>query len=307
MAANENSPWTYETDIDHADSSDILLPIGSLILPGLGQWRRGQYASGATYTGIALAGGFYASNASNDFKKDNLKSANLDESNIAIRKYMLGAQVTQAAGGFSLYHSFRSAVWQRQKFGEYSFLGDGDTPKDILLAPLRFEYLIRPTTFIPLAVGGTLSWYFATHPGHDYQKRRLSNADNWFAGAYSYNAGTHEEAIFRGWGMPLLHEHGLSPGMSNLAQSAVFSLAHLGSTPIPLPQFFLGLHLGNVTIKNNWSITESVFIHVWWDVFAFLSNYQIKRNKAEKNAISQHVNQLGQAATLWLPPLHIYF
>ncbi len=307
LATEENSLWSYETDSDHAVSSDILLPIGSLILPGLGQWARGQRASGAAYTGIALGGAFYAANASLDFEKDQLKSGNLDERNVAIRKYLLGSQVAQAAGGFSLYHSFRSAVWQRQKFGEYGFLGEGDSPKDILLAPFKFEYLARPTTFIPLAIGGALSMYIASHPDQGYHKRELGNEDPWFAGSFSYNAGTHEEAIFRGWALPLFHEQGLSPGMSNLAQGTIFALAHLGSTPMPLPQFFLGLHLGNVTLKNHWSITESVFIHAWWDVFAFLSSYKIEKNKAVIRTISGDNDRLRRAATLWLPPLQVYF
>ena len=107
--------------------------------------------------------------------------------------------------------------------------------------------------------------------------------------------------------MPLFHEQGLSPGLSNLSQGAIFALAHLGSTPIPLPQFFLGLHLGNVTLKNNWGITESVFIHVWWDVFAFLSSYQIEKNKGITQTISGDNDRVRQAATLWLPPLQLYF
>ena len=254
IAASE-ADWSYTTYSEEADASDVLLPLASFFLPGAGQWARSQAVSGAAYAGVAIGGLSYAVNASKDFGSDAISDPDLSAKNVALRKYMLGMQTYQASGGMSLYHTFRSAVWQRQKFGEYKFLNHGESPQEILSAPFRFEFVTRPSTWIPLSIGGLASWYLATHPDHGYHKAGFRREDPWFAGGFSYNAGTHEEAIFRGWLMPVVHESGLSPQMSNLSQATIFALAHLGSNPLPLPQFFLGLHLGNVTLRNGWNIS----------------------------------------------------
>ena len=306
---HESSPWAYSTDSNSPDASDVWLPLASFVLPGAGQWIRGDVGNGATYSAVGLAGMSYASNAIQDMPKSTTgdPADDIGAKNIALRKYMLGLQTYQASGGISLYHTFRSAVWQRQKFGEYSFLKRGDTPSEILLAPLRFEYLKRSDTWIPLAIGGLASFYLATHPGEGTHRVPLTKEDPWFASAFSYNAGTHEEAVFRGWAMPALRESGLSPGFANLAQATAFALAHIPSTPLPLPQFFLGLHLGNVTLKNHWSISESIFIHVWWDVFAFLGTYHIEKNKSGDASARGPQKTSPAPVPLLLPPVNIFF
>jgi membrane protease YdiL (CAAX protease family) len=306
-AAEESSPWAFDTDSKEADASDFVLPVISFFLPGAGQWSRGQAGSGAAYSGAALAGVFYAKNASLDFKREALGHEGFTSRNVAVSKYNLGLQVYQAAGGLSLYHTFRSSVWQRQKFGEFGFLGKGDSPKDILLAPFHFSFLARSSTWIPLSIVGVTSWYLATHPESGYHKTKMGREDPWFTSAFSYNAGAHEEAIFRGWVMPMFQESGLSPGFANLAQAGLFALGHLGSTSIPLPQFFLGLHLGNVTQRNEWSLSESVFIHVWWDVLVFIGSYYVEKNAHEGAIASHQLVEDSPRPRLVLPPLRMDF
>ena len=308
QAAEDTNPWSY-ADYDNAPvASDVLLPLVSFLLPGAGQWARSQAGYGAAYTGAAVAGAAYAANARRDMQDSEIKNPELTSKNIAQRKYILGLQTTQAMGGLSLYHTFRSAVWQRQKHGQYAFLSSGDSPADVLLAPFHFEYLTRPSTWIPLSIATAISAYIARNPSEGYHRVGLMASDLAFASGFSYNAGTHEEAMFRGWLMPLAHQAGLSSGMSNLAQSTLFALAHLGSNSIPLPQFLLGLHLGRVTAANQWSLGESIFIHVWWDVIAFTGNYCMQKNN-DKAVTNRSLNERNALKTLPLmfPPLHLNF
>ena len=299
--------WSYSTESQEAEASDIFLPAASFLIPGLGQWCRGQFGSGAVYSAVAIGGAKYARNATSDFDLTKIKSGEFVDKNVAVRKYLFGSQVYQASGGLSLYHTFRSAVWQRQKFGKYSFLGRGDSPADILLAPLQFRFLARSSTWIPLSVVGILSVYLASHPVEGHRMSGLDREDPWFAAGFSYNAGTHEEAVFRGWGMPLFHEAGLSEGWSNLAQATMFAAAHMGANQIPLPQFFLGLHLGNVTQRNSWTLQESIFIHVWWDVFAFIGAYYVEKDSSSTSSRVPGFTAPGRRPSLFLPPIDIHF
>jgi hypothetical protein len=307
IESDSEHPWSYIHSDHEAAASDVFLPIGSFVLPGLGQWVRGQNAYGSLYTGIAIAGSSYASVATGDLDKSQTKNPELGDKNIALRKFMLGLQTSQSMGGFSLYHTFRSSVWQRKPYGQYSFLGQGETPLDLVKAPLAFENLTRPSTFIPLGVALGIGLYNANHPITGYHKEKLSGADLAFAGGFSFNAGTHEEAVFRGWLMPLLHESGLSPFMANLSQASAFALAHIGSNPVPLPQLIIGFHLGRVSQARSWTLQESIFIHTWWDVIAFTANYYIVKNESGANSANNQNSQRYKPLTLLLPPLQLSF
>ncbi|MEK7692300.1 MAG: hypothetical protein AAB425_14895, partial [Bdellovibrionota bacterium] len=133
-------------------------PLFSFLLPGMDQWWEYQTAPALAYTGTAVGGIYLAqfsarSGNSDLFSKDDRK-----------RLTVLGALLYQGAGGFSAYHSFRSAVDSRRQAerDEFRFLGDGEKPLEILAAPLRFDYLLRPTTIVPLAVGLGLNIFIVT-------------------------------------------------------------------------------------------------------------------------------------------------
>lgn len=297
----ENDFWAFENSDSYASASDITMPAISFILPGTGQLYRKQLVSGGLYAGLALAGINYSEQASRDIRLSEKEKLDIGSQNTAVRKYILGLQVYQASGGMSAYHTFRSAVWQRQKYNQYKFLVKGDTPMEILTAPFDFKYLTRSSTYIPLLVGGSLSWYLATHPGPSFTRRTVNREDMVFSSAFSFGAGTHEEAVFRGWIMPVLHEQGLSAPIANVGQGLLFALAHLGNNNLPLPQLFLGLHLGRITQRNQWTLGEAVFIHTWWDVFAFLSSYHLYKKQPNQ------ITNLQTRPRLELPPLIVIF
>ncbi len=304
--------------------SAFWIPLSCFFVPGLDQWWEGQWYGAIGYTGTAVGGFAFASyiaaknglvtaaeerpegdDPAEDAPKEE-KKADLDSKNIAVRKVMLGGQLAQWAGGMSTYHAFRTAVRTRKtNLGEYGFLNYEETPWDLMLAPARFDYVIRPSTFIPLAVIGALSYLSLKQEipaDSDIERDAVRPADYFFAGAFSYNAGTHEEAVFRGWLQPWLMEQWGSPFWSNATQSTVFAAAHLNTNPFPIIQLLLGYHLGWVTQKNGYRLGEAIFIHTWWDVVAFVSAYNYKQKAKDEEARLRIPDP-----TLWLPPFELNF
>lgn len=302
--------------------SDILAPALSLLLPGLDQWWEDDYSAAMIYSGLYLGGASIASGAATsladrqeadpDFNPDE----DLDSRDNDVRRLLLGTQIAFAAGSFSTLHAFANAVETRKAAGQYSFLGEKVTVADTALAPFRFGYLTRPSTFIPLGVLGTLSALAIRTDSPEFEKVALTGTDYGFAGGFSYLAGTHEEALFRGWMMPVFREYVGGDTIANSLQSILFAAAHMGSVDVPIAQLLLGYHLGYVTEANGWSLGEAAFIHTWWDVIAFLTSFSVreKPKAAETAAFQASINgtrplmaKKAPLPVLRLPPLVIRF
>lgn len=297
---NSTSDNFYNTDSDwNINKSDILFPMSSFLLPGLGQWTSQHYAYATTYTGIATAGVAYAYNASYDYKTHEASkdSNEFDTKDIALRKMTLGLQTYQSMGGLSLFHTFRTAAQMRKKDGQYGFLATEDRPADLLLAPFDFSHLARASTWVPLSIGSVASYWIATHLSDGWQPDSFRREDAAFAAGFSFNAGTHEEAVFRGWLMPALHEYGMNEPWANGAQASLFAIAHLNNNPFPIAQLAFGWHLGSVTQANGWSLKESIFIHTWWDIIAMTASYHMKKTQGST----------ATPARLYLSPVTLYF
>jgi hypothetical protein len=282
----------------------FLTPILSFFLPGLGQYIHGETAKGLAYTAGAGIGLLYAVDhmkiATSHMSRVEIKTElekGIASKNTHVRSVNYGAQIYQAAGGLSAYDSFRFSTQLLKKMGEYTFLGPQDDVPEILCAPFHFQYLVRPSSFIPLALGAALA---AKAAFMDSTNVALTSEDYVYSGLYSYSAGTHEEAIFRGYLLPLAREYTGSDLWSNAIASSLFALAHMSTVSVPLPQLMMGFYLGQVTQWNHWSISESVFIHSWWDVFAFLSLYLEPAEDATTGA-------LAKRPPIMLPPLALAF
>ncbi len=263
-------------------------PLFSLFLPGYGQFADGDKASGWTYAGVAGLGLVWQinnaeavehiqespqyKNASEDERK------NIENHHPIFQERTISGQVQLVTGGLSAYQSFRSIAQRRQFIGEYSFLNPQyyETPTDILAAPFNVKMLTRPTTAIPLLLIAGLTVLNNSNRSEDFRSDPLDSQDLVFTSAISYNAGTSEEAIFRGWILPYTYEKTNSHFYSNLIQSTLFALAHRNQVSIPIIQFGLGYYFGWLTMKNNWQVAESIFIHSWWDVFALSIQYSNK-------------------------------
>src|SRR5690606_36713047 len=94
--------------------------------------------------------------------------------------------------------------------------------------------------------------------------RNVRGKDFLTLSAISYNAGVGEEALFRGWMMPVWQETFHSKFWSNTITALIFAAGHISDElPVPWPQFAIGYYLGHLTQKNYWTLSESVFIHSW--------------------------------------------
>ncbi len=305
--AEKTQSWFTRDEVPVEPRNTFWIPFLSLVIPGTGQFIEGEYTSGSIYFGSWVGGGIYASSARKNIGKyqdtSEYKSftdedrKNYESHGEYPRKYSLGSQISFAAGSFSAYHNFHTRVQSHKLQGGYSFLEREDTPEEIMAAPFKFEFLKRPSTYIPIGIAG-LYYLLATNvKSKEIARNPLSNSDVGFAGAYSYLAGTHEEALFRGWLLPTFREATGSDFWANGITALGFAASHLGTVPVPLPQFLLGWHMGNVTINNKWSIQESIFIHNWWNVIIFLGQYQTKLQKPAA----------ALTPVLWLPPLELRF
>ena len=261
--------------------SDIFLPLGSVLLPGFGQFFQGE-GSGFAYAGIGLAGLVLYAQGLSEAAEEGLSSEDLEDPGTgfttqswAYREMVVGGLALQGSGLLSAYSAFRSAVPRfREEDGRYGFLGRRESAGELMAAPFRFGHLAEPSAFIPLGLlagaVGYLVGYERTHrEGADW----TASADDFlFTGAEAWNAGVSEEALFRGWLFPLAYEYmGNNYWLANGAQAALFGLAHFDprSNPVPWPQALLGFYFGWLARKNAWSLSEAVFVHAWWDMILF--------------------------------------
>ena len=279
-------------------------PLLSFFLPGFDQHAAGQNAYGIGYSALAIGAIQWSSIAADNVEKFEKSERYLTATDDEKENYenlkpiyqerSIASQFYTVAGGFSAYHSFRTSVDTRRHLGEYEFLPDNseaDSIGDILLAPFDFTLLKEPTTSIPLLIIAGIAAGALQNTGDDFEKDPYTTTDAVNTAVISFNAGTNEEALFRGWLFPYFTEHTGSVFWGNVSQSVLFAAAHLGQTSVPIVQLTLGYYFGWLTERNNWSMREAVFIHAWWDVFALSIQYGI-RKKTEP---------------IWLPPLKIVF
>lgn len=242
----------------------------SFLLPGFSQWKEEQYPWAPLYSSFAGAGAVYATAGLIWDEGATFRDVS--------RHATVGLLAYQLAGSFSAHHAFRTMVRSRKPDGEYDFLKFEETPTELMLAPFRFDFLIRPTTLLPLAAMAFLVFHVIPKDNGDKVNfGQVSAGDAGFTGVVSYGAGTGEEALFRGTLMPILQEkwREKNPILSNLAVSGLFALAHLDleDPSVPWVQFLGGLYLGWVCQFRDWSLAESIFIHTWYDVIVISAAY----------------------------------
>lgn len=255
-------------------ASVVLLPLVSVYLPGFGQVARRDYLEGLAYGTAAVAGVALAVNAgyAGDGSLDDLM---FDEP--GARQVFYGLGLYQGAGFLSAWDAFRTAVPVQQRTrGRFGFMPrEKETVGELLRAPFRFEYLSRPSTWIPLGLfagvmGVGITSYRTDREEAGARWHSYEPSDAFFTGALSLNAGVSEEAFFRGYLYPLFHQwSGERTWISNSAQSLLFASAHVGGvTNVPVTQAVFGYYMGWVTQRNDWSLGQVVAIHFWWDVIA---------------------------------------
>ena len=269
------------------------MPLTSFILPGLDQWIEGQYGNARFYTSTSLISGLIASYLTNK-DKDAQDALTIIPAAPNNQLKFLAYKTSELVSELSLYQSFHTAVGTRKPYGEYNFLKSPESIKKITSAPFKFSFLKRPSTYVPLGIVGVLASLLLKNP------TAPSLHSSIFSLGISYNAGVGEEALFRGWMMPVIREYTTFDNISNITTSAIFAAAHISEhQQNVLPQFLLGYYFGYITQKNDWQISEAIFIHSWWDVIVFLSSYMTNEALEQNNQVS--------LPDIHFPPLTVYF
>ena len=238
--------------------SEFWIPLGSVLLPGLGQYVHGAVGPGLAYTGTALGGYLISSQG------DATLSVPRDpEDQLASE----GLHLAATAGMLSAWDAFHRAMPAQRAAGRYGFFAPDEDVGDLLTAPFEFGFLGRWTTLVSLAfTAGVTTWVLAEDGGGgDYQPYRWHDAA--FATSLSLNAAVGEEALFRGWLLPMLAQKlGGRFWLANVIQAGLFGLGHPQADAFAIVIGVDALYGGWQTRRNDWSIREVVFQHFWYDV-----------------------------------------
>jgi hypothetical protein len=243
----------------------------SLIVPGAGQAANGDYVDAGAHLGtyLVLLNQYEVLINQSDYIRSSDRTDR--DRNITINRTSFQADLYATAltdlSFYSAYAAYRDA---RQMIGNagYATPAPRESLTEAAVAPFQWEYLQRPTTWIPvlIALAGAL-----TPPDSNsyiYRPQGALTRDEMaygFAGQFNMVA-VGEESFFRG-----VLNNGFSSAFGEnwgLASSSVaFGLAHagVGAQATPAAATVFGAYLGWLHQRNDYDMREGVAIHFWWD------------------------------------------
>jgi hypothetical protein len=256
-----------------AEPSPALAAVGSALIPGLGQAFQGDYGAAAAHFGVfavSLGTAYHYENKA-DFIHDDVRYQDSDRETInqtTLRRDFALRLATDTAlySGFAAYRDGR----ERNNSG-YRTPVPKESLADLAISPFRWEYLSRPTTYIPIAIGAV-----AAFSGKGYGIYRYDDVSKGDLHLYNVTANEFtavgEEAFFRGFVNNDLSSR-WGNGWGLVGSSAIFGLAHTGqgNTANALQAALAGGYLGWVHQRNDFEVGEGVAIHYWWNVLAGLA------------------------------------
>jgi hypothetical protein len=254
-----------------AEPSPAIAALSSALVPGLGQAFQGDYGVAAAHFGVfaAALGTAYHYENKPDFINDDVRYKDSDRETInqtTLRRDFALRLATDTAL-YSSYGAYRDGR-ERNNAG-YRTPAPRESLGDLAVSPFRWEYLSRPTTFIPIGLQALAA--FGSKGGYGiYRAPDVSKADlqiyNVTANEFT---GVGEEAFFRGFlNNELSNRWGNGWGLAG--SSAIFGLAHTGqgNTANALEAGLAGAYLGWVHQRNGFEAGEGVAIHYWINVIA---------------------------------------
>lgn len=260
--AAAQDPADTDTTRHAKGGSQFLIPLGSMVVPGLGQYLHGATLPGLAFTGTALGGYALYSEHETDVDLSDLPRDGDRQLGYAGLFLVSGASFVSASDAFS------RAIPDLQREGKYGFLTNRKTTASLFTAPFDPQFLGRWTTWIHLAYTGAVAAIVLGDraPGVSYEPYRARDAA--FATGLSLSAGIGEEAVFRGWLFPLFHQSfGQRFWLSNGLQSVLFGGGHADTQgAFALITTGWAFYEGWLTQRNGWNIRESIFHHFWYDV-----------------------------------------
>ena len=182
----------------YADPSPSLAAAASAIIPGLGQAAQGDYTTAAEHFGlfaVSLGLGLHYQNQP-DFLKDEDRYQH--EREIINQTTLRRDFALRIATDTALYSSFAAYRDGRSRDTRYYRTpAPKESLSDLAVAPFKWEYLSRPTTFIPLGIQliAAASDRYGVYRAPDVSKNALY--------AYELTANEFtavgEEGFFRGF------------------------------------------------------------------------------------------------------------
>jgi len=252
----------------NAEPSPTIAAAASAIIPGLGQAAQGDYTTAAEHFSlfaVSLGLGIHYQNQP-DFLKDEDRYQH--EREIVNQTTLRRDFTLRIATDTALYSSFAAYRDGRSRDTRYYRTpAPKESLTDLAVAPFKWEYLSRPTTFIPLGIQliAAANDRYGVYRAPDVSKNALY--------AYELTANEFtavgEEGFFRGFlNNELSNQWGNGWGLAG--SSAIFGLAHTGQGQAAnaIQAGLAGAYLGWVHQRNGFQIGEGVAIHYWVNVIA---------------------------------------
>lgn len=243
--------------------SQLRLPLSNLLVPGLGQFLYGDVAAGLAFSGSAATG--IALYLTGDTAAVSTKQLPRHPGG---QQAFAGVLLLAGSAELSAYDSFRRALPALQYHGKYRFIRRSEPMSALFTAPFDPRFLSRWTTWIELAYTAGITTLVLSERDPDVRYEPFRVRDGAFVTGLSLSAAVGEEAMFRGWIFPVLHENlGQRFLLSNGIQAAIFGALH-----VPQAGEFAAViaawafYEGWLTRRNGWSFRESIFHHFWYNV-----------------------------------------
>ena len=255
-----------------AQPSPSVAAFASALVPGLGQATCGNYEEAAAHFGlfaVSLSAAVYYQRKP-DFLDDNVRYDSANDLEYINRTTLRRDFALRLAVDTALYSSF-SAYRDARRLDDraYRTPAPNESLSDLALAPFSWEFLSRPTTFIPLAFQ---AWAvsrsqgaYGIYRGPDVSARDL-HLTNVTANEFT---AVGEEGFFRGFiNNEFSHRWGNGWGLT--WSSLLFGIAHTGQgqTANAVEASIAGAYLGWIHQRNGFQIGEGVALHYWINVLA---------------------------------------
>ena len=271
LAATAGAPGIYP-GAALAQPSPSVAAFASAIVPGLGQASYGNYEEAAAHFGIfavSLSAAVYYQRKP-DFLDDNVRYDSANDREYINETTLRHDFALRLAVDTALYSSFSAYRDARQLDDRaYRTPPPKESLSDLALAPFSWEFLSRPTTFIPLAFQvwavSRSKGAYGIYRGPDVSTRDL----------HIHNVTTNEftavgeEGFFRGFINNEFSDR-WGNGWGLAWSSLLFGIAHTGQgqTANAVEASIAGAYLGWIHQRNAFQIGEGVALHYWINVLA---------------------------------------
>jgi hypothetical protein len=268
--------FLFITNSASADPAEPWLKgFASVIVPGAGQASNGDYGDAALHFGVfavSVYGAIHYSDKNDYLDADQRydQDNNREFINNTTLRYDYAARLATDTALYSGYAAYRDAR-QRDNSG-FRTPAPRESLGDLAKAPFSFNYLARPTTFIPLAIEAALLYHdkdskdaYGIYRAKDVSERDL----HVFNLTANEMTAVGEEAFFRGFlNNEFSSRYGDSAGL--VTSSVIFGLAHTGQgqTANALQATAAGFYFGWLHQKNGYEAGEGAALHYWFNVLA---------------------------------------